>query len=367
MIVRTIFVIGLGLIGGSLAKCFAKSETNHVIGYDIDQQTMDFARINGIIDEASSAITTAANKADYIILGTPISETIELMQTLDTITFDRDVIISDVSSVKKPVMEAAYHLQNSRIKFIGGHPMAGSHKKGIKAAKEHLFENAIYVLTPAPSCQTQAVWQLQGVLEDTKSNIIELQPNEHDEMTAVISHFPHLVASALVHQANKWQETHAFIPQLAAGGFRDVTRIASSSPELWQDIFYHNRQKMVHLIDEWTTEMTALKQILMEHDKEQLTSYLWRAKKYRDGLGAKEKGAIPSFYDLYVDIRDQTGAIASVANLLAEENVSITNIQILEIREGITGALRLSVSTKEEQQKSYQLLQDKGYELMLEE
>ncbi len=264
-------------------------------------------------------------------------------------------------------MEAANCMQNSRIQFVGGHPMAGSHKKGVKAAKGHLFENAIYVLTPAETCQPQTVQQLQDVLEDTKSNIIELEPNEHDEMTGVISHFPHLVASALVQQAKKWQETHAYIPKLAAGGFRDVTRIASSSPELWQDIFCHNKQKMVQLIDDWTTEMTDLKQMLLEQDKEQLTSYLKHAKEYRDGLGAKKKGAIPAFYDLYVDIRDQTGAIASVANLIAEENVSITNIQILEIREGITGALRLSVSTKDEQQKSYQLLRDKGYDVMLEE
>ncbi|TMN20675.1 prephenate dehydrogenase [Lentibacillus cibarius] len=364
---RTIFVIGLGLIGGSLAKCLSQSNKNRVIGYDIDRKTIEFARINGIIHDVSTDIVMTAKEADIIILGTPITETIEMMHTLDTITYDHDVILSDVSSVKKPIIDAANRLQNSKIQFVGGHPMAGSHKKGITAAKGHLFENAIYVLAPSKSCQSSAVELLQEVLKDTKSNVVRLGANEHDEMTGVISHFPHLIASALVQQAKKWQDTHEFIPKLAAGGFRDVTRIASSSPELWQDILYHNKQKMIQLIDDWTAEMTALKQMLHENEKEQLTSYLEQAKDYRDGLGAKKKGAIPAFYDLYVDIRDQTGAIASVANLLAEESVSITNIQILEIREGIMGALRLTVSTKEEQQKSYQVLQEKGYDLMLEE
>src|SRR5699024_3923116 len=256
---------------------------------------------------------------------------------------------------------------NQHIQFIGGHPMAGSHKRGITAAKGHLFENAIYVLSPASNCSISAIDTLEKLLQSTKSHIIQLKAEAHDEMTGVISHFPHLIASALVQQAKKWGDTQEYIPKLAAGGFRDVTRIASSNPELWQDIFYHNKSKMVRLIEDWTNEMTSLKELLQNDSKADLIAYLKQAKDYRDGLGSKEKGAIPAFYDLYVDIRDQTGAIASVANLLAEEDISITNIRRLEIREGMTGVLRLSVSTKDEQLKSYQILQRHGYELMLEE
>ncbi|MFD1360556.1 prephenate dehydrogenase [Lentibacillus salinarum] len=364
---KTILMIGLGLIGGSLAKSLRKSEENYIIGYDINQTTLTFALINDIIDEPCTNLEETASKADIIILGTPITETIQFLQQLEHISFEHDVIVSDVSSVKKPISDAASSLENNRIQFIGGHPMAGSHKKGITAAKEHLFENAIYVLSPSANCPDEAVNTLENLLEVTNSHIIKLKANDHDEMTGVISHFPHLIASALVQQAKKWEETHAFIPQLAAGGFRDVTRIASANPELWQDIFYHNKQKMVKMIDDWTDEMNALKQMLQQNHKSELTTYLKQAKDYRDGLGTKEKGAIPGFYDLYVDIRDQTGAIATVANLLAEKKISITNIRILEIREGITGVLRLSVSTKDEQLQSYQILKHRGYDLMLEE
>ncbi|MFB4169213.1 prephenate dehydrogenase [Virgibacillus sp. JSM 102003] len=363
---RKILVIGLGLIGGSLAKSIGESGENHIIGYDTNKETLEFALMNEIIHESCSTIADSASMADIIILGTPITETIKFMKQLDQLTFDHDVIVTDVSSVKKPVNDVAKALTNKQIKFIGGHPMAGSHKKGIKAAKGHLFENAIYVLTPADECTDPMINSLKAVLKDTKSNFVVLQANDHDEMTGVISHFPHLIASALVHQAKKWQNTHSFIPKLAAGGFRDITRIASSNPELWQDIFYHNKGKMMHLIDDWIMEMNELKLMLEQNDKVSLSSYLHQAKDYRDGLGTTKKGVIPSFYDLYVDIRDQTGAIASVAQLLAQKEISIKNMQILEIREGITGVLRLSVPTIEDQQESYQLLHNNGYELMLE-
>jgi len=363
----TVTIIGLGLIGGSLAKSLHESGDNYIIGCDINSKTLEFAMMNEIIDESCSNVTEAAKKADIVILGTPITETIEFLNQLDKVTFEHNVIVTDVSSVKRTVIEKANALTNQHIQFVGGHPMAGSHKRGIKAAKGHLFENAIYVLSPAEHCPPTAVETLENLLAGTKSRIIKLRADEHDEMTGVISHFPHLIASALVRQAKKWEETYEFIPKLAAGGFRDVTRIASGNPELWQDIFYHNKQKMVGMIDDWTNEMTALKQMLQNDGKSELTAYLKQAKDFRDGLGTKEKGAFPAFYDLYVDIRDQTGAIASVANILAEEEISITNIRILEIREGITGVLRLSVSTKDEQLKSYQVLQQYGYDAMLEE
>lgn len=363
---QTIVIAGLGLIGGSIAKNIYQSNQNHIVGYDINSKTLEYAQINEIIHEASTDFTQAARKADFIIFAAPISETIRLMQELDTIALDRDIIVSDVSSVKSSILEAANNLSNKHITFIGGHPMAGSHKKGVEAAKGHLFENAIYVLTPSVRSTETKIESLKQVLKNTKSNFIILDPNDHDEMTGVVSHFPHLIASSLVHQAKKWENKHAFLPTLAAGGFRDVTRIASSNPEMWQDIFYHNRFKMSRLLEEWITEMSSLKELVDNDEKAPMIAYLKNAKDYRDGLGKMEKGAIPSFYDLYVDIQDQPGALASVAQLLAVEKISIQNIQILEIREGITGALRLSFPSQKLQIQSHRLLQTHGYEVMIQ-
>ena len=204
------------------------------------------------------------------------------------------------------------------------------------------------------------------MLTPTKSKFIVLKPEEHDEMTGVVSHFPHLIASSLVHQAKKWQETHAFLPKLAAGGFRDITRIASSNPELWQDIFYHNRRKMSVLLQEWIEEMMHLKSLVDYNEKQEMINYLKTAKTYRDGIPTKDGGAIPAFYDLYVDIRDQPGALASVFKILADYEISVKNIEILEIREGITGVLRLSFYTEEAQKKGKKYLEQNGYETMIQ-
>lgn len=366
MVRRIILIAGLGLIGGSLAKGMAQTKENLVIGFDTNSESLEYALLNGIIHESATSFNEAAQQADFIILAAPITETIGLLERLNNIPFKKDVIVSDVSSVKSSIISTAKKLSNNNLTFIGGHPMAGSHKKGIQAAKGHLFENAIYVLTPSIGSTSDKVDALKDVLVNTKSNFIILNPNEHDEMTGVVSHFPHLIASSLVHQARKWEDTHAFLPNLAAGGFRDITRIASSNPELWQDIFYHNRDKMSRLLEEWIQEMQTVKGLVDRNDKRNMIDYLRDAKIYRDGLGASEKGAIPAFHDLYVDIRDQTGALASVVQLLADKEISINNIEILEMREGITGVLRLSLPTKAAQKESSNLLQSHGYEIMIE-
>lgn len=364
---QTILVAGLGLIGGSLAKAIKNDANHYIIGYDIDEDTLNYALGESIIDQASVDFEMAVKQSQIVIIAAPISETIRLLNQMNDMDLTHDIIVSDVSSVKGSIVETANGLTNERITFIGGHPMAGSHKTGIYAAKEHLFENAIYVLTPTKDCSEKKISMLKEVLSGTKSNFITLQPEEHDEMTSVISHFPHLIASSLVHQAKKWEQVHSYIPELAAGGFRDITRIASSNPTMWQDIFQHNGSKMSKLLQDWINEMVTLKEFMDKNSKEQMISYLEQAKKYRDGLGEKKtRGALPSYYDLYVDIKDQPGSIAAVVQLLATENISLRNIRILEIRDNISGALRLSVTSAADQEKARALFIQNGYDVTIE-
>ncbi|MFD1389454.1 prephenate dehydrogenase [Oceanobacillus sp. FSL W7-1293] len=363
---QQVLIAGLGLIGGSIAKAIRKESEHYIIGFDVNENTLHFASNHGIIDEAFTNFEEAALKADIIIISAPISETIQLVSRLDDIPFEKDVIVSDTASVKGSVLIAANGLSNKAIRFIGGHPMAGSHKKGIEAAKEHLFENAIYVLSPLDNATEENVDTLRDVLSATKSNFVVLQSDEHDEMTGVISHFPHLIASSLVHQARKWEKKHSYLPKLAAGGFRDITRIASSNPVMWQDIFYHNQSKMSAMLDDWIVEMEQLKKLIEDNEKEEVITYLDSAKNYRDGLNEGGRGAIPAFYDVIVDIADQPGAIAEVALILANASLSIKNIEILEVREGITGALRLSFYTKEAQEAGQKILKQRGFETMIQ-
>ncbi len=363
---KTVLIAGLGLIGGSIAKAIISTNQYHVVGYDIDQGTLDYALNEHIIDEAAKDFSNAVKGSSIVFLATPISDTISLLEKMNHISLSRDVIVSDVSSVKGSIMEVAKNMTNDRIVFIGGHPMAGSHKTGIEASRSHLFENAMYILMPTENCQDEYVAMLKEALKVTKCTFLILAPDEHDEMTSVVSHFPHLIAASLVHQAKKWEQVHHYLPELAAGGFRDITRIASSNPKMWQDIFAHNGNKLSQLLQDWIYEMVTLKEFLDKDNREAMNQYLEQAKHYRDGLGDKKVGgALPAFYDLFVDIKDQPGAIASVAQLLADESISLRNIRILEIRDGISGALRLSVTNKSDQEKAYQLLTSKEYEVTI--
>src|SRR5690625_3188340 len=364
---QKVLIAGLGLIGGSLAKAIKSSNDYIVYGFDVHAETLQTAVNKNVVDQSFTNFKEAAANVDIIVLATPISETISLLQQLDTMPFDKEVIVTDVSSVKGSVLDAANQLTNEHIVFIGGHPMAGSHKSGIHAAKAHLFENAIYILTPTSSCANAKLDTLKKVLQHTNANFLILEPDEHDEMTSVVSHFPHLIASSLVHQAKKWEKVHEYLPELAAGGFRDITRIASSNPKMWQDIFTHNGDKMSHLLQDWINEMVTLKEFLDKNNQQGMITYLEQAKDYRDGLGldTKTKGALPSFYDIYVDIKDKPGSIATVAQLLADNYVSIRNIRILEIRENINGALRLTVFTEKDQLKTVKLLEANGYDVSI--
>ncbi|WP_194287279.1 prephenate dehydrogenase [Gracilibacillus oryzae] len=364
---ETVLIAGLGLIGGSLALNIKEVENVHIIGYDANRSSLDYCIMNGIVDEVYDDFAEAVKLADICILAAPVSITVDLIHQLNHITLDKELLVTDVGSVKSLIMEAAEQLTSDLVTFIGGHPMAGSHKKGIQAARAHLFENAIYVLSPTEKSNEEQLDKLKALLSPTKCKFLILDPEEHDEMTSVISHFPHLIASSLVHQARNWQIKHPYIPKLAAGGFRDITRIASSNPVMWRDIFFQNKEKMSRLLADWIEEMQQLKELIDTGEKQQIETYLEQSRDYRDGLDSKKKGAILSYYDLYVDIFDQPGALLKVAGLLAEHDISINNIEILEIREGITGVLRLSFQNKNDQQLSNAILKKHKYETLIEE
>jgi prephenate dehydrogenase len=365
---RKVLVVGLGLIGASLAKNIKfKKENCLVYGYDLDRNTVEYALKYQLIDESFDTFEEGVAEADIVILATPISFTVQYIIQLAEMSHDKEIIVTDVASVKGPVMQVANQIKNNRVVFVGGHPMAGSHKQGIEAAKSHLFENAYYVLTPSNRANVSHVNAVKEVLSKTKSNFVELTDADHDKMTGIVSHFPHLVASSLVHQAIKWQSEYPFIPKLAAGGFKDITRIASSNPRLWQDIFFQNKDEMIHFLSDWILEMEKVKNLLESDEKEEVIHYLETAKQYRDGLPKKEKGAIPSFYDLFVDIYDKPGELYKVIKLLAEHEINITNVQILEIRENMTGVLRLTLQSEEEQLTGKSILEHHLYEVSIEE
>jgi prephenate dehydrogenase len=350
MVVR-VFVIGMGLIGGSLALSIKSAHPNNImIGFDINQEELKMAKKLGVIDEIAENIAIGAREADFIFISAPVNETEAIMMELSEIHLKSNVIISDTGSTKGKIVSSAACLREKNITFIGGHPMAGSHKSGIFAAKSILFENAFYLLTPTEDVEDQHIESLKRLLSGTKAKFLLVNAEEHDYLTGVISHLPHLIAASIVHQAEKSSQTQGLVARLAAGGFRDITRIASSSPQMWRDILLHNKKVMIELLEDWKLEMDTVLNMLISENSQAIFDYFYKAKQFRDLLPSKEKGAIPAFYDLFVDVPDYPGVISEITGYLAKENISITNIRIIETREEVYGILVISFQSESDRQ-----------------
>ncbi|MDT8860002.1 prephenate dehydrogenase [Alkalihalobacillus sp. MEB130] len=359
---RTVFIVGLGLIGGSIALAIRKEHDVHIRGYDISDEQLRVALSLKVIDEAPVSFEEGVNGADLIILATPVLKTEQLLEELARFDLKRGAIITDVGSTKVRIVEKAACLKDKKVTFIGGHPMAGSHKSGVEAARAHLFENAFYILTPVENTDVRAIIQLQNWLKGTKATFIELSAEQHDRLAGAISHFPHVIAASLVHQISKIEGEEPLVSRLAAGGFRDITRIASASPTMWRDILLHNKESLLQLLDSWTREMQCVKELIEQESGEEIFTYFQEAKDFRDGLPVRKKGAIPSFYDLFVDVPDHPGVISDVTGILAQHQISLTNIRILETREDIMGVLRLSFRSEEDRERAQIHLQQEMYD-----
>ncbi|RFU65535.1 prephenate dehydrogenase [Peribacillus glennii] len=349
-----VLIIGLGLIGGSVGLAIKQQHREaFIFGYDVSEKNIRLAKMLGVVDEGVFTIEEAARAADLIILSVPVAETRRIMASLASLCLKPGVIVTDVGSTKKKVVEEAKCLTDRGICFIGGHPMAGSHKSGPGAAKARLFENAFYLLTPEANTDKGKLSELMEWLDGTKANFLIVTPDEHDLLTGVISHFPHIVAAGLVGQAKNYNMENILVSRLAAGGFRDITRIASSSPVMWRDILMQNKSVLMDLMDDWLKEMERVKSLLEVDDYESILKFFKSAKEFRDELPVRAKGAIPAFYDLYIDVPDYPGIISEITGYFAHEGISITNIRIMETREDeIYGVLVVSFQTDHDRIKA---------------
>jgi prephenate dehydrogenase len=352
-------LIGIGLIGGSISLCLKKRHTGaiSISAYDSNPSQLQLAKSLRVIDHSCASIDDAVCDADFVIICTPVRTLpFILEQVMSSAKLKKEAIVTDVGSTKSEIVQLSQnYLQNGPI-FIGGHPMAGSHKSGVEAANERLFENAYYVITPSAHLPQIAIKRLSELLTCTSANIVYMTPEEHDQVVGAISHFPHLIASSLVGQVFDYHQLNDWYLRLAAGGFRDITRIASSNPRMWCDITLSNKQHLIQQLADWQKRMETLIKMLQKGDAGKIEDFFEHAKKVRDGLPDGSKGAIPAFLDLYVDVPDHPGVIGQITTLLGEAKISITNIAILETREDIMGALRLSFRNEEDRQRASTLI-----------
>lgn len=358
-------LIGCGLIGGSLSLALQKAgAVSRVIGYDKNPEALREARARGVIHETAEHLEDGVRFADLIVLAAPSPVVIDLLVEVKKHIYlaAPDVLITDVCSTKKLVQDRAKQCDLHE-HFLGGHPMAGSEKSGVQAADALLLENAVYVLTPEKD-QDEKARRFAEVLAHAGSRVRFMDAKEHDRVVAAISHVPHLIASTLVSQVRDLANQSAAYTELAAGGFRDITRIASADPALWRDITLENQAEILPLLDDWIRRINTLKTILSSREQTHLHQFFDDARVFRDALPARSTGAIRAVFAVTVSVPDEPGIIGRIAMLLGEHHISIRNIGILESREEDLGQLLLQFDTIQFHDEAIFVLQGEGYQII---
>lgn len=351
---------GLGLIGGSLAKAIREHNPSVIIkAYDKDERSLVMAVNEGIVNESFTALTSAFGQCDYLFLCAPVSSNLEQLHTLSLLAA-KHTLLSDVGSVKGPIHQRIHKL-GLEDRFIGGHPMTGSERFGYANSHAALLENAYYVLTPEKKVPSEKVEEFTRFIQRTGAIPYLLDVDSHDQATAAISHLPHLVASSLVNLVREGDDEQATLKTLAAGGFKDITRIASSSAALWQQICMENKDSILHFLGLYLDRLTVLNQKLREGDSQYLYHFFEEARIYRESFLDNRSGPLMKQYVLNLDIPDKTGAIATVAALLASHSINIKNMGIVHNREFQEGALRMELYSSDEYEKAVAILEESGY------
>ena len=358
--------IGFGLIGGSIARALKKINPNYtLIAYDYhkDHPSKDLqeALSDRVLNKVTSSLREEFPDCSIIFLCAPVLSNIEYIQQLKPL-LNSNCILTDVGSVKGNIHKAVSAL-GLEAQFVGGHPMTGSEKTGYQNSYALLLENAYYILTPTVNTQEWMTKLLYQLIERMGSIPIILEAEEHDRITAAISHVPHIIAAQLVNLIRNSDDKAEKMRSLAAGGFKDITRIASSSPVMWQNICLTNAADIKIILDEYISTLQIASDALALGDGDYLYRMFDTAGEYRSSIPNKSIGLMKKLFEVYLDITDETGAIATIATLLASNQISIKNIGIIHNREFEEGVLRIEFYEEEAQLKAITLLSRYNYRI----
>lgn len=283
LVIKHLVVIGTGLIGGSVALALKRAGcVERITGVGRSVKNLEEAVRLGVIDDFSHDIATAVDDADMILLAVPVAACDQVFATLAE-SLPNQAIVTDAGSTKQSVMASAEKYLSDPSRFVPAHPIAGTEHSGAAAAFAELFDDKKCILTPNEKTNANALAQVKTMWEATGACVKIMSAAEHDDVLAAVSHLPHLAAFAIVNAVGK--SDHAF--RFAAGGFRDFTRIASSSPEMWRDIALCNQSAIVDKIDALQAELGVLRDALTENDGDALLDKFTSAKQARDSWMSK--------------------------------------------------------------------------------
>ena len=338
-------IVGTGLIGGSVALAL-RSAGWHVTGTDIDTQTAERAKKLGVIDA-----TGIDQEAELTFVAVPASS---LEVEIEKALRETKGMVTDTGSVKTGV---ARNINDPR--FVPGHPMAGSEQDGIEGADERIFDGAVWVLTPTEGTEDLGLRELQTVLSSMGCDVVTMTPERHDALVAIVSHVPHLTAASLMCLADDRALDDAPLLRLAAGGFRDMTRIAAGHPDIWLDICEENRDAIVTVLDEFADRISHIRDVVAESDRDGLTDLLSQARRARTNLPSRYVRP-QDLLEIRIPIPDRKGQIANITMLAADCDVNVADIEVAHSTEGAQGVLVLVIA-RAEVQRFLAVLAGQGY------
>jgi prephenate dehydrogenase len=356
---RNVVIIGVGLIGGSLAAAFKRFRIARKITGVSSADTIARGLTLRLLDAGFTydELPRACANADLVILATPIDRILELLpQVLQAVP--RNAIVTDVGSTKREIMRQAGRIGRNGAAFIGGHPMAGSEKKGIAASDPFLFQNAIYVLTPAPRTPKTQTEKLRRSMRAIGARVIVLDPAAHDRIAATISHLPQMLAVALINTTAEISHGDEHYLKLAAGGFRDMTRIASSPYNMWRDICRTNHDLIVQRIDQLVGHLKKMRKSV---GRESLGREFTQAGVVRGRIPRDTKGFLYAHPEVLVVTEDKPGMLAKITTALGRRHINISDIEVLKVREGDGGTIRLSLKDTRAARQAVQVLNRAGF------
>lgn len=368
----TVAFIGLGLIGGSIARALKSSRPDiRIMAYMRTRSKLEQAKKEGIVDVILEGIDEHLRECDLIFLCTPVEYNAQYLSAIRPF-LKPGALITDVGSTKVNIHEEILKQGLSHC-FVGGHPMAGSEKTGYENSTDHLLENAYYIVTPPEGCapdtplskETSAnVSRIVAVAQAIGAIPLILDYREHDNVVAAISHLPHLIASSLVNLVRDSDSNRGIMKQVAAGGFKDITRIASSSPEMWEQICMTNNGPIASMLEKYIASLENILREIKEQDGSAIYQLFEQSRAYRSSFTERARGSIEPSYEFSIDVADEVGAISTISVILAAKGISIKNIGINNNREHGEGALKIAFYNEASMKAAWERLSQYKYEMV---
>lgn len=363
---RRVVIIGVGLIGGSIAAALKQlDEAPHVYGIGPREDTLKTALAAGALDDYAVSDDPKADgwlapgASDLVIIATPVSAAREWFERLEACHYDG--IITDVASTKTVITRIADEVLSDPTRYLPGHPMAGSEVNGFGGARADLFQGAYWILCPEQDTQDEVFLKLHETFSALGARIISISRDQHDSAVAIISHVPHMVASSLVRLWGNHADERKELLRLAAGGFKDTTRIAAGSPELWCGIAMDNSEAIADGMSELRAILQQFEDAIRDHDEQTLTKLLAESTELRRNLPAKWIPDSAKLTCVRIPMSNRSGVIAEVTGFAGHAACNIQSIDIDHINED-TAVLELILTDEGDMGKLGAELINGGYD-----